>query len=163
MTIKLKPSSVEGRLAAISFLTAETRTFTGRGHLHFLCTTMCNLYKHLCFSMKTSTGSCWAELLVLVTDFLQNVDEALQSEHVSTVRSVVDGLVIAEAFEGAVGEVDHAHIHAQRLRRRMGLRGRRVLHTAQLLRLRGPLPASVHRLGVLALVYDEQRAGVEAV
>ncbi len=30
--------TVEGRLAAISFLTAETRTFIGRGHLHFLCT-----------------------------------------------------------------------------------------------------------------------------
>lgn len=37
-TNKLKPSSVEGRLVAISLLTAETRTFIGRGHLHFLCT-----------------------------------------------------------------------------------------------------------------------------
>ncbi len=132
MTNELKPSSVEWSLVAISFLTAETRTFIGRGHLHFSCTpvprglntentplSLCQC-QHICFSMKTSTER-QVRLLVLVTDFLQNVDEALQSKHVSAVRSVVDSLVITETFKGAVGKVYHAHIHAQHLRRRMGL------------------------------------------
>lgn len=96
------------------------------------------------FATEGPTG--W--LLVLLADLLQNVDEALESEHVSAVRAVVDGLVIPETLEGAVCEVYHAHVHTQRLR--LVLRG--------LALLRG-----VHTLRVLALVDDEQRAGVEAV
>ncbi|TNN44705.1 hypothetical protein EYF80_045087 [Liparis tanakae] len=42
---------------------------------------------------------------------LQDLDQALQSEHVAAVRPVVHRRVAAETLEGGVGEVDHAHVH----------------------------------------------------
>lgn len=53
-------------------------------------------------------------------------------------------LVVPEAFEGAVGEVYHAHVNAGS---RGWVQGRRCLGTARF----------------LAFVDDEQRTGVEAV
>lgn len=48
---------------------------------------------------------------VLLSKALQDLDQALQSEHVALVRPVMDGRVATETLESGVGEVDHAKVH----------------------------------------------------
>lgn len=48
---------------------------------------------------------------VVVPQALQDLDQALESKHISPVRPVVHRRVTAEPLEGGVGEVDHTYVH----------------------------------------------------
>ena len=116
---------------------------------------------------RTRRG-CSPGLLVFLTHLFHDVDEAFQPKHITHVRSVMHGGVIPEAFERAVCEVNHAHIHLG-LRRGTGLRGAAILKA---LRERAVHPLQAHLRpalhkhpcpAVLPVVNDEKGAGVEAV
>lgn len=116
-------------------------------------------------------------LLVLVPHLLHDADEVLQAEHIPSVRPVVHGGVIPEALERAVCKVDHADVHlggghaleagaAGAARAGARAAGWRHLGQPRVQVLETHLGAAVQAgLGpaLLAVVDDEQGAGVEAV